>query len=808
MDQFMLKHMKFPRQTLYTLFLLVWLSISFQAFGQQGTIRGRVFNELTNEPLPFTNIVIFGTNIGSTSDLDGNFLFTGVEPGFIRLQATSVGFESRITEEFMVTTARTANIDIGMREMKVELQTVEVQASQFERREESPVSLRRIGIQEIERSPGSNRDISKVIQSLPGVAFTPAFRNDVIIRGGGPNENRFFLDGMEIPNINHFATQGASGGPVGIINVDFIREVEMYTGAFPASRGNALSSVFEFRQINGNTEKVNYRGTFGASDLALTADGPLTPNTTFILSARRSYLQFLFGVIGLPFLPTYNGFQFKTNTRFGTKGELSFIGIGAIDQNQLNLDANETEEQRFILDYLPVSEQWNYAIGSVYRNFRSNGFDTWVVSRNMLRNFAYKYPDNDNSQQRNFDYVSDEIENKLRFERLINAGNYRLRFGAGAEYARYNNDTFQQIFFLNQLQEINYDSSFDMFKWSLFGQATRRFFNERLSLSLGLRADANSYSSSMSNLLDQLSPRFSASYALREGLFLNFNTGRYYQQPAYTTLGFRSNDGVLVNKENNLKYLSVDHLVTGFEWQPGRNTKISLEGFYKSYSDYPFSIRDSVAIGSQSADFGIVGDEEVLSIGEGRAFGTELLYREQRFSGFNLILSYTFVRSEFKNFAGDYIPSAWDNRHIVILTALRKLPRNWDVGLKWRFSGGAPYTPYDLEVSSRRDAWDLQGMAYFDYARFNSERLPPFHQLDLRVDKQFFLNNISMMFYLDIQNVYNFQSTFPDNYIRAENENGMPILFTDDNGVERYELKRLDNRIGNILPSIGIIVEF
>lgn len=785
-----------------------FLLVPVEASAQQGSIRGRVFNELTNEPLPFTNIIIYGTTIGSTSDLDGYFTFTGVTPGFVRLQASSVGFESRITEEFMVTNARTANIDIGLREIQVELQTVEVQASQFERREESPVSLRRIGIQEIERSPGSNRDISRVIQSLPGVAFTPAFRNDVIIRGGGPNENRFFLDGMEIPNINHFATQGASGGPVGIINVDFIREVEMYTGAFPANRGNALSSVFEFRQINGNDEKVNFRGTFGASDLAMTADGPLSPNTTFILSARRSYLQFLFSAIGLPFLPTYNGFQFKTNTKIGPRAELSFIGIGAIDQFQLNLNANETEEQRFILDYLPVSEQWNYALGSVYRQFRDNGFDTWVISRNMLRNFSYKYPENDESQERTFDYVSDEIENKIRFERLVNAGDYRIRFGAGSEYAKYLNQTYQQLFFMNQLQEVDYNSSFNMFKWSLFGQLTRSFLNQRLSLSLGLRADANNYSSSMSNMLNQLSPRFSASYKLQENFFLNFNTGRYYQQPAYTTLGFQNNEGVLVNKQNNLKYISVNQLVAGIEWLPSRSSKLSLEGFYKAYDKYPFSVRDSVSIGSQSADFGIFGDEEVLSIGKGRAFGAELLYREQRLQGFNLILSYTFVRSEFKDFSDKYIPSAWDNRHIVILTALRKLPRNWDAGLKWRFSGGAPYTPYDLEKSSIRDAWDIQGMAYFDYSRFNSQRLSAFHQLDVRIDKQFYLNKWSLMLYLDIQNVYNFKASQPDNYLRVEDEMGRPVTFIDDNGIERYELKRLNNSIGNVLPSVGIIVEF
>ena len=788
--------------------LFIFLLPELQA--QNGTIRGRVFNEKNNEPLPFTNLIIDGTNIGSTSDLDGNFLFTGLEPGFVRLRVSAVGFEDKVTEEFMVTNARTANIDIPMREKQTELEEVVVEASQFQRREESPVSLRRLGISEIERSPGSNRDISKVIQSLPGVAFTPAFRNDVIIRGGGPNENRFFLDGVEIPNLNHFATQGASGGPVGIINVDFIREVEMYSSAFPANRGNALSSIFEFRQVRGDSERFNFRGTVGASDLALTLDGPLSENTTMIFSARRSYLQFIFGVIGLPFLPTYNDFQFKTDTRLNDRSELTVIGIGALDQFQLNLDANETEEQRFILDYLPVSEQWNYTLGAVYRRFRDNGFDRFVVSRNMLRNFSYKYPNNDESRPRTFDYESDEIENKVRYERTSQLGAWRIISGAGGEYAKYLNDTYREIFLFNKPDTIIYDSFLELYKWSLFGQITRGFYNDKLTLSFGVRTDANNYSSNMANPLNQLSPRLSGSYQLRENLTFNASTGRFFQLPSYTTLGYRDNEGVLRNKENNLKFISVDHYVAGFEYLPTRQTKITIEGFYKNYRNYPFSVNDSVAIGSKSVDFGIFGDEEVTSTSSGRSYGAELLYREQRFKNLNIILSYTFVRSEFDDVrSDDYIPSDWDSRHIVTLTATQKLPRNWDIGAKWRFSGGAPYTPFDLELSTRADAWDARRLGYLDYSRFNSNRLPAFHQLDLRIDKQYFFNNFSLMFYLDIQNVYNFQSELQPNLLRETDDAGNPLpAETDGNGVSRYQLKELRNSTGTVLPSIGIMFEF
>ena len=403
--------------------------------GQQGVIQGRIYNTKNNEPVEFATIAIYGTPIGSISDLDGNFLFTGLEPGYVELRISSVGFEPYVSEAIQVTNAKKVFIEIPLDEANVQLEEVVVKASPFRKIKESPVSLQRISIEEIEKSPGGNRDISKVIQSFPGVASTPAQRNDVIVRGGGPSENTFYLDGVEIPNINHFATQGASGGPVGIINADFLREVNLYTGAFPANKGNALSSVIDLYQVDGNKEKLNFRGSVGASDLALTLDGPLGENTTFIASYRRSYLQLLFKALQLPFLPKYNDYQFKVRSRINDKNEITLVSIGSYDNNNLNLEANETEEQRFILGYLPESFQWSYAIGAVYKHFGEKGYDTWVLSRNYLHNESLKYQDNIMEENfRTLDYNSDEIENKFRYEHTSSyKDGLRVNYGANLE---------------------------------------------------------------------------------------------------------------------------------------------------------------------------------------------------------------------------------------------------------------------------------------------------------------------------------------------------------------------------------------
>jgi hypothetical protein len=780
-------------------------------FAQTGIIKGRVYNHKNNEPIPFVNIIIDGKPTqGATSDIDGNYTINKVSPGYARLVATSVGFKKFTSNDFLVTNSKTTDLDIGLDEQVTTLAQVEIKPSVVARNEEVPVSLQKLTIQEIERSPGANRDISKVIQSLPGVASSPSFRNDVIVRGGGPSENRFYLDGVEIPYLNHFSTQGSSGGPVGIINVDFIREVQLYSSAFPTGRGNALSSVMDMRQIEGNKEKFGGRLSVGSSDFALTLDGPITKNSTMILSVRRSYLQFLFSALKLPFLPTYNDYQFKYKIDLDKRNQISVISIGALDKNKLNTGIKNPDAfQNYVLQALPVNDQWSYVFGIVYRHFRAKGYDTWVLSRNMLNNDQVKYTNNvEVPDSLLLNYNSQEIENKIRYEGLTDLVKWKITYGAGIEYAKYSNKTYQKVFVENQLRTLDYSSRLEMWKWNVFGQVNRAFFNDRLNLNLGIRMDANNYSKNMNNLLNQFSPRFSSSYAfVPDKFFLNFNVGRYYQLPAYTSLGFRSNSGQLVNDSLGIKYISADHVVLGLEYLPNPNAKISLEGFYKYYRNYPFSIKDSVALASKGAEFGAVGDEPLLPISKGRAYGFEVLLRNADLFKFNVILTYTFVRSEFTNYDGVYIPSAWDNRHLFNVTLGRKFKHNWEIGAKWRFAGGQPYTPWDMDKSSLVEAWDAQGRGYLNYSAFNTLRLTSFNQLDIRIDKGFYFKKWSLMFYLDVQNVLNFQSQQPDLLVNTQ-EDGSVVKYTDQQGQERYELRAIENNAGTVLPAIGIMVDF
>lgn len=797
------------KNTLSFIFLVV---LSFHLSAQTGTLRGKVFDAANKEAIPFANVVVQGTQIGTSTDFDGNFEITGVPLGYVRIVASVVGYKQGVSTDVQVTQNRIPFVDLGLESTTTDLKEFVVETSAFRKSEESPVSLQTIGVEEIERNPGGNRDISRVIQSLPGVGSTSSFRNDIIIRGGAPNENRFYLDDVETPVINHFQTQGSSGGPVGMLNVNLVREVNLYTGAFPSNRGNTLSSVLEFKQVDGNKERQNLRGTVGSSDLAISLDGPIGEKTTYIVSARRSYLQFLFAAIGLPFLPTFNDMQFKVKHRFDDKNEIYFVGLGAIDQFRLNKSVNDRiddpdriERNNYILGNIPINEQWNYTIGAVYKHYGNKSFQTWVVSRNMLSNRAFKYEDNDESRPKILDYNSSEAENKFRFENTTRTGKYKINLGVNLEDATYFNSTFNRIGTPQGPITRDFSSDLMFYKYGGFGQISRQFIENRLIVSFGFRFDGNNYNSTMANPLNQFSPRLSASYSLTEKLSLNFNTGRYYQLPAYTVLGYRNAAGDLENKDR-VQFIQADHLVGGFAYNLNNNTKISIEGFYKQYNYYPFSLTDSISLANLGADFGVIGNEPIASINEGRAYGAEFLVQRRSSKGLYGILAYTWVRSEFEDRNGDYIPSAWDSRHIVTFTGGKKFKKNWELGARWRFVGGLPFTPYNEQASAQIENWNVNGRGIFDYNRLNTERQPAFHQLDLRVDKVWFFKKWSLNLYLDIQNVYNFQAIEQDILNVRRDINGEPII--DNTNPNSYELYRIANTAGQVLPTIGVIVDF
>ena len=788
---------------LFALLLVFSNNIYSQASAPKlGGVSGKVLNKNTNDPIPYANVMILGSTLGSSTDDKGFFEIKDVPVGFVRIVVSVVGYKYVISDELQVFNNHSAYTVIKMEEAPKDLLEVNIVAVK-EKSKESPISLRTISLQEIEKSPGSNRDVSKAVQNLPGVAAGAVNRNDLIVRGGGPSENVFFLDDVEIPIINHFATQGASGGAVGILNPDFVRQVDFLSGAFPSNRGGALSSVMNIKQKEGSRDKMHFKGSIGASDLALTFDLPIKDNN-LLFSYRRSYLQFLFTALGLPFLPSYDDIQFRYKWNINQKNEILFLGLAAFDRSELNLTIdNPNESQQYLLNSLPDYNQLSYTVGAVYKHYNDNSVDMVVLSRNMLRNAFDKYTANDKNLPKLFDYSSVEAENKLRYEKRYTTLPFDLSFGANARYSKYTNNSNRTININNVLIADKYNSLIDLFSYGLFVQTGDAYFKERLKLGMGARFDGNTYSDLMSNPLVQFSPRISASYLFNEHLSINANVGHYTKEPSYTSMGYKDSNDVFVNKDN-LKYIHVNHYVLGFEFNTKAKIKASVEGFYKQYYNYPITLNEGISLASKGNDFGAVGDEPLISDGKGRAYGIEALFTANDIKKFNIYAVFTYFISEFTDIQGKYVSSSWDNRFILNLTASRKFKYDWLVSARWRLIGGSPYTPIDEYVSSQRQIWDVRNQPYLDYTKFNTLRLGNYHQLDIRVDKEFAWKNFDITLYLDIQNVYNFKSESEPIYTNL-NTDGTPNIAPNN---QEYILRKISTTNGTILPTFGLIVYF
>ena len=789
---------------LLSVLLLCHVTISFLWAQPVHQVKGTVIDKSSRQPLEFINVMIVGLNKGGVTDAEGKFSIEQVPPGIYRLQASAIGYKTVTTPEYILST-RDLHIQIEMEENQTELEGVTITASPFRRDIESPVSLRIIGLQEIEKSPGANRDISRIVQSYPGVAFSPiGYRNDLIVRGGSPSENRFYLDGVEIPNINHFSTQGASGGPVGILNADLIREVNFYTGAFPTDKGNALSSVLDFKLRDGDMERNSVKATLGASEVSLASNGHLGKKTSYLVSVRQSYLQFLFDMLGLPFLPTFTDAQFKLKTRFDAQNELTVLGLGGIDKMKLNTKADD-EDNEYILSYLPKIQQETFTLGAVYRHYAGAHVQSVIASHSYLNNRNTKYRQNDESNPDNLTLRlrSTEQNTQFRLENSSSFRNWKVTVGANLDYSQYSNTTFQKVY-TDHAQTFDYHTYLDIMRWGLFGTINYTSIDERFTASLGLRADANNYSAAMKDMTDQLSPRLSLSYQLTEHWSLSGNAGLYYQLPPYTALGFKNNNGLYANKYA-LRYMQVSQGSIGINWRKGDTFEVSLEGFYKDYDKIPLSVADGIPLTCKGNDYGVIGNELLTSTAQGRSYGAELLLKWLIAKKLNLASSFTLFKSEYRNNKeSEYIASAWDNRFIFNLRGTYNLPRHWSVGMKVSCIGGAPYTPYDADKSSLVTAWNAQGKPYYDYTRYNEERLPAFTQVDIRIDKTFYLKRCMLGFYIDLQNIAGSKLKQADVLMSTG------VIKNPDAPIagQRYVMKSVKQESGTLLPTLGITFEY
>jgi hypothetical protein len=781
-------------------FLLISFFVFHLVHSQtSGSLTGRIFDIQSQLPLEGATLLLEGTTFGTVTDSEGYFKLENIPSQSYNIIATYLGYESQTQFNVIVKSIGNIPLLFELSEVSENLDEVVVIQSPFKTKSETPLSTQTFSVVEIETYPGGNNDITKVVQSMPGISPSiGGFRNDIIIRGGAPNETVYYLDGIEIPNINHFSTQGSAGGPVGMVNVSFVREVTLSSSAFGAEFDNPLSGVLSFEQREGDPSGFGGNFRFGASEAGLTLEGPLfrknksePAKTTFLLSVRRSYLQFLFELIGLPIRPDYWDYQWKIKHEINKFNSLTFIGIGAIDDFSVKPPDEFDAEQQATLEQVPIIDQRSATVGlSWKRNYKNGkGFMTTALSSNRLENVFARYKDNTTKTGTIFQNDSYEWESKLRFQATQYVDKWKWSAGFNLQKSSYKNDT-QFIFY-----DITYQTDLNFIKYGFFLKGSRNFFNDRLSFSLGLRTDEDTFSEG-SNLTDNISPRLSLSYALSKDQKWKFNAslGRYFKIPTYTMLGFQERN-VFVNKD--ALYTKSDHYVAGIEYNLTQASRVTVEGFLKKYSNYPISLIDGVSLANKGGGFEVLGNEAIISEGLGESRGAEVLFQQKLSNNFYGILAYTYFFSEFSGIDGVSRPSVWDSRHLISFSGGYKLKRNWEVSARWRFTGENPYVPINLELST---------VSYpeiiLDYDRLGDVKLTGFNQADIRIDKKWNFNNLSFNFYFEVQNFMAQPNPAPQEYGLNRSDDGeislprslVPVSTGDGNS--------------SPLPSFGFVLFF
>ncbi len=734
-----------------------------------GSITGTIMDATTNEPLIRATVLVVGTTLGAASDLDGRYIVDKVPVGTYALQVNLLGYKSVLIPDVTVTNTKPTDIDVQLKQNPLELQGVTVKPNFFEQVPDKLLSTQSQSNAEIRRLPGGLEDVVRAMSILPGVAQVQNGRNDLIVRGGAPSENLYLVDGIEVPNINHFGTQGATGGPLSFINLDFVDNTTFSSGGFGVRYGDKLSSVTRIDLRHGREDQWGGKATISATQFGLNLEGPLSDRGGLIFSARRSYLDFIFKAAGFAFVPEYWDFMIKANYDLGERDRLTLLGLSAINDVK---QFNDTAEKRYDNSRILSSDQYQAVSGLTWRRLLQKGFSTVTLSQIYFR---YDQMQSDTLRNPIFKNASKEIETALTANLVWRLGsNTEATVGVQAKQIRFNSDLVLPPLYTNFGSLVSSQSSADTIAWKAAGWLQLEQRVKRFSIMLGGRLNYFSWLGSPSIM----EPRLGVRYELSALSKLNASIGRYHQSPSYIWLTANP-----VNKD--LRFMTVDQYIIGVEHLLRDDVKISLEGYYKDYADYPVStsrpylIMANTGAGFGGADEGFAsfGVDPLISSGSGYARGLEFFLQKKTSAvPHYALLSISYNQSRFKALDGESRPSSFDQRWIVNLGGGYIFNSKWEFSGKFRLATGRPYTPYGVDLTQYSDA-------------YNSKRLRVNHALDLRVDRRWNLSGWNMITYIDIQNIYN--RPFYD----VPRYNAYKGTFDETSSI-------------GILPSIGISAEF
>lgn len=781
-----------PAMTKTTLLILVFFLSSLPSLSQtpdtvdvpSGTISGKLVDAATQSPVVSATILVVGSKKGAISTSEGKFVIRNVDAGIVTLRVSRIGYGPQLVNDVVVSPGKPVTVFVQMQELAVTAKEAVIVEGAFRTDAALVTSTQVLTSEEVRRAPGVQEDVVRAIALLPGVAVTQAGRNDLAVRGGAPFENLFIVDNIEVPNINHFGSQGSSGGPLSIINIDFVRDVSFSTGGFGPRYGDRLSSVTNIQLRDGNDQQLSGEINLSATGFGVIGEGPLGSKGSWMISARRSYLDLIFKLAGFGFIPEYYDFTGKASYTLDQSNSLSFLIIGALGTVSFN---NDSADKRYSNSRVVAPTQNQYFSGLTWKHLFDKGYATVTLGRTFT---DYKTIQQDSLGSTIFQTYSTEGENSLRADvTLLPSPTVEVTFGSLSKYGSqlsYNIlvPGYARLDQNGVPRPLAVDTSFQAFRTALYGQMAWQF-SEQWKLTLGGRFDYYAYLETSA----VVSPRFALAYQLTPTTTIAVSGGRFYQAPQYIWL---------VGDPSNTKTLSpmhTDQAVLSYQWIATPEVKFQVEGYYKQYGGYPARLFRPQAVLAPSGFDDIYSDipfglEQLSNGGTGTAYGIEFFIQkklspELPFYG---LASISFNRTQFVAADGVKRLGAFDTPIIATIAAGYRPTEKWEVSSKLRMSQGLPSTPYI--TTAQASAETNFPIGSFDFRYYNAgPRLPFFYALDVRVDKRWFFSGWQLITYIDVQNITG-----------RKNVSG----YKWNQQTQQVEAQR---SIG-VLPSIGVNIEF
>lgn len=789
---------------------LVLSTFILAAYAQiTGTVRGVITDAQTKAPLPGVNVVISGSNpvLGCSSDADGNFLISGVPSGRLSVECSAIGFKPVIIGGLLLKSSTELVLEIGMTE---DIQVLnEVTISAAEKKENTinnmaAVSARTFSIEETEKYAGSLGDPSRMAQNFSGVFTAGDQRNDIIIRGNSPAGLLWRIDGVNIPNPNHFGALGSTGGPVSMLNNNLLANSDFFTGAWPAEYGNCLSGVFDLNMRNGNNQTREYVFQVGFNGFELGAEGPFSKkhHASYLINYRYSTLDLMdkigFGIAGGA-VPQYQDLSFKINIPTKKAGRFSLTGImgksaiffdhsnenDGLYGNSAGLDTrNSTAMMTFNLGHTiflsPQTRLETYTNLSGARSTTSLDSITFAGVNNDSVVKTLFYHENNNETH---------LAGGTRLRSRINSRNF-VDIGASAD-----------MYYLNYIDSVRVGQQYG---WGIntyirqteidtgnvvmiqsFAQWKHRF-NNNISTVIGLHHQYLTLNNSWS-----VEPRFSLQWQITEQQTLSAGYGLHSQMQSmflYFVKSAQENmPGVYIQNNTDLGFSRSHQAVLSYQLMPLADFRIRAEVYYQHLYDIPVEDTPSaISTINSGASFYQWRMQSLVNEGTGRNYGTELCIEKFLNKHYYFLITASLFESKYTTkqnierntlFANNYVFNALAGYEFTIG---EKVLLSFD--LRGVFAGGLRYIPIDIERSTSEDGY------FYDFDNAYSKRTTPYFRSDLRISLKIIGNKVTQEWAIDLQNFTNNKNVYAMNWDDEKNE----VFYTYQQGFYPMFLYRLN----------------